>query len=197
MEIVLRTYLLVGAIATVGLAALAATSTNRAIARLGSRRWNRLHSLVYVIAALSVLHFLLRSRTATSEPMLMIGLLAWLIGYRLMHRWGGAVSAGQLLVLAVATAAATAAAEVSWHAAETGIDPWRLFVSHFDFSYGVRPAWWVLIAGLIAALASALSSPRLQRRDRREEWAFAPQRPMVRMSSSNAASGAARGQSAS
>ena len=79
-ETVLRLYLTIGAVALIGLAALAATSSDRAIARLGSARWNRLHSAIYVIAALSVLHFLLRSRTETFEPMLMLGLLIWLVG---------------------------------------------------------------------------------------------------------------------
>jgi hypothetical protein len=43
----LRVYLAIGAVATVALAALAATSTDGAIARLGSRGWNRLHRFVY------------------------------------------------------------------------------------------------------------------------------------------------------
>ena len=42
-EIVLRVYLAVGAVATVALAALAATSNDQAIRRLGSARWNWLH----------------------------------------------------------------------------------------------------------------------------------------------------------
>src|SRR3984885_13227732 len=44
LEIVLRLYLAIGAVATIALAALAATSTDRAIGRLGSRGWNRLHA---------------------------------------------------------------------------------------------------------------------------------------------------------
>src|ERR1700674_5579328 len=59
LEIVLRVYLAIGAVATVALAALAATSTDGAIARLGSRGWNRLHRFVYAVAVLSAVHFLL------------------------------------------------------------------------------------------------------------------------------------------
>jgi methionine sulfoxide reductase heme-binding subunit len=186
MEIVLRTYLLVGATATIGLAALAATSTDRAIASLGGRRWSRLHS--------SVLHFLLRLRTNTSEPMLMIGLFLWLIGYRLMHRWIGIVSTGHLLALATACALLTAGAETGWHATMTGVDPWRLLAAHLDISDGLRPAWWVLIAGLLAALASFLFSPAwgTEREARR-----ASQPSTARINSSNAAPGATQGQSAS
>ena len=48
-EIVLRIYLLIGALALTGLIALASTSTDAAISRLGSARWNWLHRLVYGI----------------------------------------------------------------------------------------------------------------------------------------------------
>src|SRR4029077_1120314 len=86
LEILLRTYLAVGAAATIGLLALAATSSDRAGIRLGGADWDRLHRCVYTIAGLAWMHFLLRSRTDTFEPMLMLGLLAWLIGYRLRPR---------------------------------------------------------------------------------------------------------------
>jgi methionine sulfoxide reductase heme-binding subunit len=122
-EIILRVYLAVGAVAMVALAVLAASSSDGAVRRLGSARWNRLHGSVYAIAALAALHFLLRSRTNTFEPMLMLGLLAWLAGYRLIHRLAGDVSAPRLVALAAAAAALTAVAETSWHAAATGVDP--------------------------------------------------------------------------
>jgi sulfoxide reductase heme-binding subunit YedZ len=43
LEILLRTYLTVGAAAMIGLVALAATSSNRAVMTLGGANWNRLH----------------------------------------------------------------------------------------------------------------------------------------------------------
>jgi sulfoxide reductase heme-binding subunit YedZ len=183
-ETVLRFYLAVGAVALIGLAALAATSSDRAVARLGSAGWNRLHQAIYVIAALSALHYLLRSRTDASEPMLMFGLLAWLVGYRLLHRLTGDVTTRALVGLATASAVLTAVAEVTWHAAETGVDPLRLLAAHVETGNGLRPAWWVLIAGLAAATAG---------------WRFrlVPQRTAARMMSSNAACGSARGQSPS
>jgi methionine sulfoxide reductase heme-binding subunit len=185
LEILLRIYLTIGAAAMIGLAALAASSSDRAVARLGSTGWNRLHGWIYAIAALSAVHFLLQSKTDTFEPMLMFGLLAWLVGYRLIHRLTGDVSAGRLLGLAVAAGALTATAETSWHALATGVDPWRLLAAHLDFAYGLRPAWWVLIAGLAAAAAAAA------------RWRIPPQRLISRMSVSNAAAGSTRGQSAS
>ena len=173
-ETVLRIYLAVGAIALVGLALLAATSSDRAVARLGSVRWNLLHRAIYVLAALSAVHFLLRSRTDTFEPMLMFGLLAWLMGYRLLHKRTGDVTPRALLGLAAASGVVTAVAEVAWHAAATGVDPLRILAANLDIANGLRPAWWVLIAGLAAAAAG---------------WRFrlVPQRPAARMTSSNAA----------
>jgi sulfoxide reductase heme-binding subunit YedZ len=159
LEIVLRVYLAIGAVATVALAALAATSNDGAVARLGSRGWNRLHRFVYAAAALSAVHFLLRSRTDTFEPMLMLGLLAWLMGFRLIHRLAGPVTTGRLTALALAAAALTAGAEAAWHAAATGVDWRRLLAAHLDIAYGLRPAWWVLIAGAAAAMAGAWCMP--------------------------------------
>ena len=184
LEVLLRTYLTFGAAAMVGLAVLAASSSDRAVSRLGGGRWNRLHRGVYAVAVLSWVHFLLRSRTDTFEPMLMLGLLAWLIGYRLIHRFAGEVTAARLMGLAVAAAILTATAETCWHAAATGVDARRILAAHFDIAYGLRPAWWVLAAEVTAAAAGVL-------------WRVPPQRPMSRMSASQAVTGSTRGQSAS
>jgi methionine sulfoxide reductase heme-binding subunit len=184
LEILLRTYLAVGAAATLGLVALAATSSNRAVMRLGGANWNRLHRAVYAIAGLSWIHFLLRSRTDTFEPMLMFGLVVWLIGYRLVHRRSRDVTPARLVGLAAAAAVLTAGAEISWHAAATGVDAWRILAAHLDIANGLRPAWWVFSAGLGAAAAGALGRVRAQR-------------PISRISGSQAVAGSTRGQSAS
>ncbi|MFN4119688.1 sulfite oxidase heme-binding subunit YedZ [Acidovorax sp.] len=56
-DIAKRPFILVGFVAFLLLTGLAATSFNRAIKALGARRWQALHRAVYVVAALSVLHF--------------------------------------------------------------------------------------------------------------------------------------------
>ena len=56
-DIIKRPFILVGFAAFVLLTPLAATSFNRAIKALGAKRWQALHRLVYLIAALGVLHF--------------------------------------------------------------------------------------------------------------------------------------------
>jgi methionine sulfoxide reductase heme-binding subunit len=184
LEVLLRTYLTFGAAAMIGLAVLAASSSDRAVIRLGGARWNRLHRWIYAIAALSWTHFLLRSRSDTFEPMLMFGLFAWLIGYRLIHRFTTDVTAARLVGLAVAAAVLTATAETCWHAAATGVDARRILAAHLDLAYGLRPAWWVLAAGVAAAAAGAV-------------WRVPPQGPISRISVSQAAAGSTRSQSAS
>ena len=85
-EIALRIYLTIGFAALLGLAALAATSTDGMVRRLGARRWQRLHWLVYPIAGLAVVHFCMQSKLDEWEPTIMAGVLFWLLGYRML-RW--------------------------------------------------------------------------------------------------------------
>lgn len=56
-DIAKRPFILVGFAAFVLLTPLAATSFNRAIKAMGSKRWQLLHKLVYLIAGLGLLHF--------------------------------------------------------------------------------------------------------------------------------------------
>src|SRR5262245_38514534 len=85
-EIVLRIYLLIGAVALTGLIALASTSTDGAISRLGSQRWNRVHRLVYGIAVIAAGHFFIQSKLNPYEPVLVAGFLMWLLAYRALYR---------------------------------------------------------------------------------------------------------------
>ena len=52
-----RPFILVGTLALVLMAPLAATSFNRATKALGAARWKRLHQAVYAIVLLGLLHF--------------------------------------------------------------------------------------------------------------------------------------------
>jgi methionine sulfoxide reductase heme-binding subunit len=56
-DIFKRPFILVGFAAFVLLTPMAATSFNRAIRALGSKRWQALHKAVYAVAVLAVLHF--------------------------------------------------------------------------------------------------------------------------------------------
>jgi sulfoxide reductase heme-binding subunit YedZ len=84
-DIVKRPYITVGFTALLLLVPLALTSTNGMMRRLG-RRWQSLHRLIYVIAALAVWHFYWQVKRDVREPLLYLGMLALLLGYRLV-RW--------------------------------------------------------------------------------------------------------------
>ena len=153
-EIVLRFYLTIGFVAFVGLVALASTSTDGMVRRLGSARWNKLHTIVYVIAILAIVHFLLQTKLDIYESIMMAGFLVWLFGYRALHRWTGDVTVWQLLALAVIAALATAGGEAAWYSVGTGVDASRVLAVNFDPDAGLRPAAWVLICGLAVAAAA-------------------------------------------
>jgi sulfoxide reductase heme-binding subunit YedZ len=167
-EIVLRIYLLIGALALTGLIALASTSTDAAISRLGSARWNLFHRLVYGIAVLGAVHFFIQSKLNIYQPVLMAGFLVWLLAYRGLFRRYGEVTPLALLLLAVAAAGVTAVGEALIYMFTSGVDSRRVLLAHFDVDAEVRPAWWVLAAGLaVAALAVGRQKPARQRASRR------------------------------
>jgi methionine sulfoxide reductase heme-binding subunit len=163
-EIVLRIYLLIGALALAGLLALASTSTDGAIQRLGSQRWIALHRLVYAIASLAIVHFFIQSKLETYQPVLMAGFLIWLLTYRVLYRRHGEVTPLHLLLLAITVAAVTAVGEAMLYTFTSGVDGRLVLLAHFDIDMEVRPAWWVLAAGLsVAALAFWRQKPARQR----------------------------------
>jgi len=81
-DIAERPYITVGFAALLILIPLAVTSTKRMVKRMGGRRWSRLHKLVYLAAALGVLHFLWLVKADVRGPAIFAGLLAALLGYR-------------------------------------------------------------------------------------------------------------------
>jgi methionine sulfoxide reductase heme-binding subunit len=78
-----RPFITVGFTAFVLLLPLAATSTNAMVRRLGAKRWQFLHRLVYVIVVLGVLHFWWLVKKDISEPIVFAALLAVALGARL------------------------------------------------------------------------------------------------------------------
>lgn len=84
-DIAERPYITVGFTAWLLLVPLAVTSTRGWVRRLG-KRWRTLHRLVYVSAALGVVHFLWLVKADTREPLIYAGILAVLLGARLVPR---------------------------------------------------------------------------------------------------------------
>jgi sulfoxide reductase heme-binding subunit YedZ len=89
-DIIKRPFILVGFAAFLLLTPLAATSFNAAIRRLGAKRWQMLHKLVYLIAGLGLLHFFwMRSgKNDFAEVSVYAAIIAALLGWRVWQRWG-------------------------------------------------------------------------------------------------------------
>ncbi|HEX7125415.1 MAG TPA: protein-methionine-sulfoxide reductase heme-binding subunit MsrQ [Thermodesulfobacteriota bacterium] len=85
-DIVKRPYITVGMTAFLMLVPLAVTSTDGWVRRLGGKRWQRLHYLVYPAAVLGVVHYFLLVKADTREPALFAAALAALLGYRVWRR---------------------------------------------------------------------------------------------------------------
>jgi sulfoxide reductase heme-binding subunit YedZ len=63
---------------------LALTSTKESLQRLGFARWKRLHRLVYVVAILAVVHFVMRVKADAREPYVWAAVLTLLFIVRLV-----------------------------------------------------------------------------------------------------------------
>jgi methionine sulfoxide reductase heme-binding subunit len=168
-EIVLRLYLTIGFIALVGLAILAATSTDAMVKRLGGMNWRRLHQAIYVIGLLALIHFFQQTKADISVPVFVSGLFTWLMGYRLVAWWRrgeGELSAILLLALSIVVALLTFAGEAVGIGIAYRVSPWRVLQSAFDFAYDIRPGWYVLAAGLVVVAIDIVRSRFAETRGR-------------------------------
>jgi sulfoxide reductase heme-binding subunit YedZ len=82
-DIAKHPWVLVGFTGFLCLVPLAITSTNGWIRRLGGKRWNRLHRLVYVAAVAGVLHYLWLVKKDIHYPLLYGAVLTLLLGARI------------------------------------------------------------------------------------------------------------------
>jgi sulfoxide reductase heme-binding subunit YedZ len=86
-DIAKRPFILVGTLALVLMAPLAATSFNRAVKRLGAARWQALHRAVYAIVLLGLLHFfwMRAGKNDFAEVGVYAAIVAALLGWRAWH----------------------------------------------------------------------------------------------------------------
>jgi sulfoxide reductase heme-binding subunit YedZ len=157
-EIVLRIYLTIGFTALLGLAALAATSTDQMVRRLG-RRWQTLHRLVYVIAELGLIHYSMQSKLEQWEPTIADGIFVWLMGYRLLaakFAVRGRLALGWVAALGMVATILIALGEALYFQLAFHVDPARVLGADFSLQTGVRPAVIVLGFSLIVLIAGAL-----------------------------------------
>jgi len=85
-DIAKRPYITVGFTAWVILLALAATSPLAMLRWLGGPRWRALHRLVYLVAALAVLHFAWAQKKDLAPMLPFVAALAAVVGLRLAAR---------------------------------------------------------------------------------------------------------------
>lgn len=79
-----RPFITIGFTALMLMVPLAVTSTSGMIRRLGGRRWNRLHRLVYVSASLGVVHYWWLVKADVSRPQIYAAIVATLLGFRVV-----------------------------------------------------------------------------------------------------------------
>ena len=159
-EITHRWYLIVGATAWLGLAALAITSTDGMVRRLGGLRWRRLHQIVYAIALLALIHYFQQTKADVTVPVFAAGLFLWLIAYRVLAWWQQTsdLSSLGLFGLSVAVAALVFVGEAIGIGIAFHVSPLRVLAVDFDFSAGIRPGWEVLAAGLCVVALDVVRS---------------------------------------
>ena len=151
-EIALRIYLTIGFTALLGLAALAATSSDGMVRRMG-RRWQSLHRLIYAIALLAVIHYWMQSKLEIWEPTIMAGIYFWLMGYRLLLKFVGVrgrLPLPWVAALVLAAPVLTGAGEAFYFWLAYGVSPMRVIDANFSLQTGLRPA--VVVFGLAAGV---------------------------------------------
>src|SRR3989475_6145079 len=82
--VIKRKFITLGFTAFVLLIPLAATSTTGWIRRLGGKRWQALHRLIYVSAIAGVIHYLWLVKADIRKPLEYGAVLALLLGYRVV-----------------------------------------------------------------------------------------------------------------
>eukprot|EP01037_Dinobryon_pediforme_P013371 gene13371-13486_t len=164
-EIALRFYLTIGFLALLGLAVLAATSTDKMIKRLGGPRWNKLHKIVYALAAIGLLHYLIQSKLDISRAVLIVGFYIVFMLHRVMQKRGIATNFISLVGLGVVSACVTALLESLWYHFRNGADILTILANNFNFLDGFHISedfeltdltveWWIIGFGLALGLVN-------------------------------------------
>ncbi len=184
-EIIFRIYLTIGFFALLGLTALAVTSTDGMVRRLGVKRWQRLHQAIYAIGLLALIHFFQQNKADVWVPTFAAGLYGWLIGFRLIvnrRKTRGALPTWMLLALTVVISALTFICEAVGIGIVFNISPLRVLQTSFEFDFDmIRPGWLVLAAGLCVTVLDFVRArfAKPQRAARQSQSTLATGKPTV------------------
>jgi len=83
-DFVKRRFITMGLIAFLSLIPLAVTSTKGWIRRMGGKRWQKLHRLIYVTGIAAVIHYYWLVKSDIRLPLLYATLIGLLLGYRVI-----------------------------------------------------------------------------------------------------------------
>ncbi|HTJ95830.1 MAG TPA: protein-methionine-sulfoxide reductase heme-binding subunit MsrQ [Rhodocyclaceae bacterium] len=86
-DILKRPFITVGMLAFTLMLPLAITSNAAMIKRLGGKRWQALHKMIYPLTMLAVLHYWWLVKKDITQPAIYAGLLSVLLGVRLFWNW--------------------------------------------------------------------------------------------------------------
>jgi methionine sulfoxide reductase heme-binding subunit len=86
-DVTKRRYITMGMAAWLLLLPLAATSTHWAIRKLGGKRWNRLHKLVYAAAVCGIIHYWWQVKPGVLTPLSITVILGVLLLARPVQSW--------------------------------------------------------------------------------------------------------------
>ena len=91
-----RPFITAGLTAFLLMVPLAATSTSGMIRRLGGRRWQMLHRLVYFSAILGAIHYYWLVKSDETVPLRFAAIVGTLLAYRLLVAFAGRLHAARL-----------------------------------------------------------------------------------------------------
>jgi sulfoxide reductase heme-binding subunit YedZ len=86
-DIYKRPFITIGFTAWVLMLPLALTSTASSIRKLGGKRWQKLHRLIYFSAIAGVVHFWWLVKRDITRPEIMAGILSVLLAFRIVDRF--------------------------------------------------------------------------------------------------------------
>ena len=81
-DVIKRPFITIGFAAFILLTLLAITSTNAMMKKIGGKRWQMLHRLVYAIAVFAVIHYWWLVKKDITQPLIYAVILLILLGYR-------------------------------------------------------------------------------------------------------------------
>jgi sulfoxide reductase heme-binding subunit YedZ len=86
-DVVSRPFIAIGMTAFILMVPLAITSTNKMVKRLGGKRWNRLHKLIYGAGIAGVVHFWMLVKSDTRLPVTFAFVLLLLLAFRVLAKY--------------------------------------------------------------------------------------------------------------